>query len=233
MSVSLQGEGIMGRLATLVAWALAAACLATLVGAVTDRAEAGPRETYVSHSEGRLIPIPKDILHQPGSYIDRRLIANIRFLDQRFGPLYITEGYAGPLRGRGTIGCPDCHVSNSDHFTGLALDIAAPSGSTACDRSWRRISALAKWAEPRQNIVRRPFRWVGYDGDAGHGCGNHLHLSWNSAPARSFHLASWVELFKVRSMSVGDGHVSFRPSGGSEVLIGDDRAEPTGGISPR
>ena len=28
---------------------------------------------------------------------------------------------------------------------------------------------------------RPPFRWVGYDGDAGHGCGNHLHLSWNHA----------------------------------------------------
>ena len=33
-------------------------------------------------------------------------------------------------------------------------------------------------AEPRQDRPKLPWRWVGYDGDAGHGRGNHLHLSW-------------------------------------------------------
>ena len=44
-----------------------------------------------------------------------------------------------------------------------------------------------------------PFRWVGYDGDAGHGCGNHLHLSWNHAAAARYQLAEWVEVFPVGS----------------------------------
>ena len=212
--------------------ALALACLVVICATSVAPAQAASPGTYISHREGRIVPIPRDILHQEDAYIDRRLIGQLRYIDKRFGPIYITEGYAGPLRGRGTIGCPDCHVTNSDHFTALALDIAAPSGSTSCDRSWRRISALAKWAEPRQNVVRRPFRWVGYNGDSGHGCGHHLHLSWNSAPTRSFRVASWVELFKIRTMELGGSQPALRPSGGTEVLVGDEPLAPTGGIGP-
>ena len=214
----------------MLASALALVCLVVVSAVTVDQAEAGPRGTFISHAQGRIIPIPRDIAHQDGAYIDRRLIGQMRYLDKRFGPLYITEGYAGPLRGR-TVGCPGCHVTGSDHFTALALDIAAPSGSTTCDRSWRRISALAAWAEPRQNVVRRPFRWVGYDGDAGHGCGHHLHLSWNSAPTRSFRVARWVELFKIRNMQLGGGQLALRPSGGTEIPVGDDRIR-SGGIGP-
>ena len=64
-----------------------------------------------------------------------------------------------------------------------------------CDAGWRGITRLAKWAEPLQNRPRAPFRWVGYDGDAGHGCGHHLHLSWDHAPAPMFQLAEWVAVF--------------------------------------
>ena len=215
----------------MLAGAFLLACLITVSFLAVEPAEAGPRGTYISHRQGRIVPIPRDVAHQDGSYIDRRIIGQLRYLDKRFGPLYITEGYAGPL-GRRTIGCPDCHVTNSDHFTALALDIAAPSGSTRCDRSWRRISALAKWAEPRQNVVRRPFRWVGYNGDSGHGCGHHLHLSWNSAPTRSFHVARWVELFRIRDMEVDGNQPALRPSGGTAVLLGDDRVRPSGGVGP-
>ena len=70
-------------------------------------------------------------------------------------------------------------------------------GRPAATPSWRPITRLAKWAEPSQNHPVAPFRWVGYDGDAGHGCGNHLHLSWDHAPARSYTLAEWVETFPV------------------------------------
>jgi len=48
-----------------------------------------------------------------------------------------------------------------------------------------------------QNEPILPFRWVGYEGDAGHGCGNHLHLSWNHAAAPPSTLAEWVEVFPV------------------------------------
>ena len=61
--------------------------------------------------------------------------------------------------------------------------------------TWDAITRLAEWAEPLQNQPVPPFRWVGYNGDAGHGCGNHLHLSWQHAPAPMFQLAEWVEVF--------------------------------------
>ena len=31
--------------------------------------------------------------------------------------------------------------------------------------TWNVIDRLAKWAEPRQNQPRAPFRWVGYNVD--------------------------------------------------------------------
>jgi len=64
-------------------------------------------------------------------------------------------------------------------------------GGTRCDASWAPITRLALWAEPVQSQPRPPFRWVGYDGDAGHGCGNHLHLSWEHAAAPRLQLAEW------------------------------------------
>jgi hypothetical protein len=220
-----------GRLATMLAWGASLACLLTMLAAAADPADArAPRGTFVSHAEGRLVPIPRDIPHQAGAYIDKRVIPNIRFIHRRYG-IYITEGYAGRIPGVGVVGCPDCHVTGSDHFTGLALDIAAPSGSTSCDRSWRRITALAKWAEPRQDIVRRPFRWVGYDGDSGHGCGHHLHLSWNAAPTPSFRIADWVELFRVRKMNVDGADLALRRSGGIASQDGYRSPGPTGGVS--
>ena len=154
VTIFLQGEGIRGRLATMLVGALALACLVTLTAITVEQAEAGPRGTYISHAKGRIVPIPRDVAHQDGSYIDRRLIGQLRYIDKRFGPIYITEGYAGPLRGRGTIGCPDCHVTNSDHFTALALDIAAPSGSTtlrpqlAADQRARQVGRAAPEHRP-------------------------------------------------------------------------------------
>jgi hypothetical protein len=33
-----------------------------------------------------------------------------------------------------------------------------------------------------QNAPIMPWRWVGWNGDPGHGRGNHLHLSWSHSP---------------------------------------------------
>ena len=41
---------------------------------------------------------------------------------------------------------------------------------------------LAHLPEPHQNEPIMPWRGVGWNGDPGHGRGNHLHLSWNHAP---------------------------------------------------
>src|SRR5262249_13954417 len=95
------------------------------------------------------------------------------------------------------VGCDECHVRGSDHYNGLAVDVVPLHGDAKCDSTWAGINRLAEWAEPVQNQPVPPFRWVGYNGDAGHGCGNHLHLSWDRAPAAQSQRADWVEVFPV------------------------------------
>jgi hypothetical protein len=116
---------------------------------------------------GKFVEIPGF----PGEKIDRRLLNDIEFLEERYKhKLFITDGYSlDPI-----------HAHNGEHPIGLALDIIPVAGA-----SWRKVSRLAKWAEPRPNRPRPPFRWVGYNGDAGHGRGDHLHLSWSHS-ATSF-----------------------------------------------
>ena len=41
---------------------------------------------------------------------------------QRY-PIYITDGYSGPLPDGEHVGCNSCHVKHSDHYNGLAVDI--------------------------------------------------------------------------------------------------------------
>ena len=94
-----------------------------------------------------------------------------------------------------------------------------------CDAAWAPIGRLALWAEPLQNQPAPPFRWVGYDGDAGHGCGNHLHLSWNHSPVAQFQLAEWVETFPV-----SPGETVGRPRG-KRSPAPKPPPGPAGGIS--
>jgi len=95
-----------------------------------------------------------------GIKIDKRLVPDIRWMKRKFN-LSFGDGYA--VSG---------HAAGGEHPIGLAADIF-PGGS-----SWNKVDKLAKLAEPRQDRPRLPWRWVGYNGDAGHGRGNHLHLSW-------------------------------------------------------
>jgi hypothetical protein len=177
--------------------ALIAILLATawsLAAAVPAGAVPGPiRSVYAS---GKLVPIPAAIPHEEGDMVDRRIVPDLRWIAKRF-PIYVTDGYSGKLANGEHVGCHGCHVKHSDHYNGLAVDISPRNWSNRCDRNWRGITRLALWAEPRQNRPRPPFRWVGYNRDAGHGCGHHLHLSWNHAPAPMFRLAEWVSVFPV------------------------------------
>jgi hypothetical protein len=170
----------------LLCWAVAAASAAT---------------TRYSYAPGEIVPIPAAIPHEEGDMVDRRILPNLRWIAKRF-PVYVTDGYSGRLPNGEHAGCHGCHVEHSDHYNGLAVDIVALNGVAGCDRAWRGITRLARWAEPRPDRPRPPFRWVGYDGDAGHGCGHHLHLSWEHAEARQFQLAEWVEVFPVRLQGV-------------------------------
>jgi hypothetical protein len=172
---------------------LAVAIAAWLLLAAAS-ASAGPVSTRIIYASGEIVPIPAAIPHEEGDMVDRRIVPDLRWIAARF-PIYVTDGYSGPLPNGEHAGCRRCHVAHSDHYNGLAVDIVALNGIGKCDASWRGITRLALWAEPVQNHPAAPFRWVGYDGDAGHGCGDHLHLSWEHASAPQHQLAEWVEVF--------------------------------------
>ena len=115
---------------------------------------------------GKFVPIPDF----PGERIDRRLLNDVRLLEKRY-KIFVTDGYS----------MDDVHAANGEHPIGLALDIVP---NKAAGGTWNDIDRLAKWAEPKQNQPRAPFRWVGYDGDSGHGRGNHLHLSFGHSETK-------------------------------------------------
>jgi hypothetical protein len=136
---------------------------------------------------GRWVEIPG----QTWARVDRRILPDVLYFVRRYH-VQIWEGY-------GTIG----HEPFGEHPLGLAVDILPGPGGT-----WDDVSRLARWAEPRQNHPRRPFRWVGWNGDFNHGhpsvckprlgCAPHLHLSWSHSPAAPRHIARSVRVFEVR-----------------------------------
>lgn len=189
--------------------------------------------TRLLYGVGKIVPIPASIPHEEGDMVDKRILPDLRWIAARY-PIYVTDGYSGPLPNGEHAGCNRCHTRGSDHYNGLAVDLVPLNGDGRCDATWTAITRLAQWAEPVQNKPRPPFRWVGYDGDAGHGCGNHLHLSWNHATAAEYTLAQWVEVF---SAGLKGGQPTAptkppapppppRPSGGVAQAS-------TGGLSPR
>jgi hypothetical protein len=179
-----------------VGLALALACAALLSVVAIASAAPGTEPTRLVYAAGKIVPLPAAIPHEEGDMVDRRILPDLRWIAQRY-PIYVTDGYSGPLPNGQHVGCDECHVRGSDHYNGLAVDLVPVGGGTKCDAGWASITRLALWAEAVQNLPSPPFRWVGYDGDAGHGCGNHLHLSWNHAPAAQFELAEWVEVFPI------------------------------------
>jgi hypothetical protein len=206
---------------------LAALAAATLLACwAAAPATAAPPPTRLVYASGEIVPIPAAIPHEEGDMVDRRIVADLRWIAQRF-PIYVSDGYSGPLPNGEHVGCRGCHVKHSDHYNGLAVDIVPLYWSDKCDSHWRGITRLAKWAEPVQNRPLPPFRWVGYDGDAGHGCGNHLHLSWEHAPAPMFALAEWVEVFPVRAQQVAP-----HPRPGNESTGVKPPQGPRGGSAP-
>lgn len=216
------------------ALAVFALSLAPLL-AICAYSQAAPLPTRLTYAPGRIVPIPASIPHEEGDMVDQRILPDLRWIAKRY-PIYVTDGYSGPLPNGEHAGCNRCHVKRSDHYNGLAVDLVPLNGDGKCDSTWAAITRLALWAEPVQNQPRLPFRWVGYDGDAGHGCGNHLHLSWNHAAAPEYTLASWVEVFPVsfsgikpsaagKEKAAAPKAPSGPPGGVSQVT--------SGGVSPR
>jgi hypothetical protein len=155
---------------------------------------------------GRFVPIPGF----PGEKIDRRLLPDIRWMKHRFD-IFITDGYS----------TDPVHAQNGEHPIGLATDIVP---NKAVGGTWGEIGDLAHLAEPKQNAPIPPWRWVGWNGDPGHGRGNHLHLSWMHSPARPRHPARVVYTRRC------PGQVDAQPA---RHRRRHRSSGPTGGTSPR
>jgi hypothetical protein len=212
-----------------------AAVMALCLLAVSS-ASAGPASTRLSYAPGEIVPIPASIPHEEGDMVDKRILGDLRWIAARY-PIYVTDGYSGPLPNGEHVGCNQCHVKGSDHYNGLAVDLVPLNGTPGkCDGTWAPVTRLAEWAEPEQNEPVPPFRWVGYNGDAGHGCGNHLHLSWQHSPAAMFQLAEWVEVFPTGPAGARKPRKP-RPSSPPQKLPsgppGGFGTIHSGGISPR
>lgn len=108
---------------------------------------------------------PVRIVGNPGELIDPAIAPDVQWLRRTF-KVRVTDGYS----------LSDVHAAGGEHPLGLAVDLV-PDESLG--GTWDDVDRLVKWAEPKQNQPRRPFRWVGYNGDPNHGRGNHAHLSWN------------------------------------------------------
>ena len=148
--------------------------------ALATSAGAGMKSTHqldgtcATTGGGKIVPIPG----WAGESIDRRLLTDIRWLKRRY-PIFITDGYSDD----------PVHAANGEHPLGLALDIVPDKTKGG---TWQDVTRLARWADPRAGRPRAPFRWVGYDGDAGHGRHHHLHLSWSHSAAKAKRTARTV-----------------------------------------
>lgn len=108
----------------------------------------------------------KPVAYVAGDPVDARISWDVSYLLDRY-KLKLTAGYA-----------PTGHAQGGDHPKGLGIDLVPnyDKGGT-----WESVDAAAKFAAEHPDI----FRWVGYDGRfgtaaaAGHGRGQHLHLSWH------------------------------------------------------
>jgi hypothetical protein len=135
---------------------------------------------------GRFVEIPGF----PGKRIDRRLLPDVAWLVRRYH-VRITSAYTHSK----------FHEQNGEHPRGLAVDLVPGPGG-----SWAALARLARWAEPDGNAPRDPFRWVGYNGDKGHGdpshckvrkgCLPHLHLSWQHGYTPRARPAPWVNVLR-------------------------------------
>lgn len=197
----------------LLAGVALVAVVATSMGAMrTERINANLCETT---GGGRFVDIPGF----PGEEIDRRLLRDVKLLERRY-KIFVTDGFSDdPI-----------HSQNGEHPLGLALDIVP---NAAAGGTWRDVSRLAKWAEPVQNQPIAPFRWVGYNGDSGHGRGHHLHLSWNHSEAKPYKPARTVYTMRCpggKPKRGGDGTTDAPKPPRDEAKPREPR--PSGGIRP-
>ena len=193
--------------------ALAALALPVTAKMKSTKVEAG---LCLTEGGGRFVDIPGF----EGERIDRRLLRDVKYLKRHY-KIFVTDGFSDD----------PVHSANGEHPIGLALDIVPDK---ARGGTWADIDALAAWAEPKQNAPIEPFRWVGYDGDAGHGRGHHLHLSWSHSAAKFGEPAESVYTLRCprKGPKRGDGSAGTGDGKPDEPDKPDKPDPPSGGTEP-
>jgi hypothetical protein len=209
------GRRIRWGLGAIVALMLVVATAGAMPAGATMRSTKLDRHLCKTVHGGRFVAIPGF----PGEKIDRRLIPDIRWMKRRFD-IFITDGYSND----------PVHAGNGEHPIGLATDIV-PNKSVG--GTWGEIGELAHLAEPSSDHPIAPWRWVGWNGDPGHGRGNHLHLSWAHSPRKPGHPARVVYTRRCPGPT-GSHHHHHRNTntGGTSPTGGldDGGSPPNGGI---
>jgi hypothetical protein len=186
----------MSRAFLAVVLALLLLALPAQALAQDSRIATVPAGSKTMWSPGRFVVIPGF----PGKRIDRRLLPDVVWLVRRYD-LRITSAYT----------LSKGHEQSGEHPRGLAIDVVPARGG-----SWASLARLARWAKPAGGTPRKPFRWVGYNGDKGHGdpshckvrkaCFPHLHLSWQHGYTPRGRAAPWVSVLRFRPLD-GVGHL--------------------------
>jgi hypothetical protein len=170
---------------------LAATALALTTSSASAQRTARVPDGYKTiEGHGRFVEIPGF----PGKKIDRRLLPDVAWLVRRYH-VSVTSAYS----------LSKVHDQKGEHPRGLAVDLVPGPGG-----SWAALARLARWAEPDEDVPRDPFKWVGFNGDKGHGdpahcnprkgCFPHLHLSWQHGDTRRAHPAPWVNVLTFRRL---------------------------------
>ena len=165
-------------------------CLVLAPPASAQRAAVVPDGFRTVEGRGKFVEIPGF----PGRKIDRRLLRDVGWIVRRYH-VNITSAYS----------LSRVHESKGEHPRGLAVDLVPGAAG-----SWGDLARLAKWAEPHPDMPRAPFKWVGWNGDRGHGdpahckprrgCFAHLHLSWQHADGPRARPAAWVDVLTYRRL---------------------------------
>ncbi|HYY73823.1 MAG TPA: hypothetical protein VE662_03295 [Solirubrobacterales bacterium] len=212
MPFALMHVPTLNKILRLVAVATLASGLATSAASAAMVSKQIDRHLCKTVHGGRFVDIPGF----PGEQIDRRLLPDIRWMKRHF-LIFITDGYS----------MDPVHAENGEHPLGLATDIVP---NKAKGGTWGEIGDLAHLAEPEQDAPIPPWRWVGWNGDPGHGRGDHLHLSWMHSPSEPGHPARVVY---TRKCPATPDDTSKSSSGSSTGGTSPGSLPYSGGISAK
>jgi hypothetical protein len=160
-------------------------------------------EVVRDRGPGGLVALPITVTGGAAIECDRRVADDVIWLARRFHVL-VTACYA-------------IHSQAGEHPLGAAVDLV-PDGNQGWRQTTERLARAVGWHRScaasgvAPACARRPFRFVGYDGYAGHGdpahcqCGTnaHLHLSWltaasdgqsQNASRTGYFAPDWIDTF--------------------------------------